>query len=216
MKILALEFSSARRSAAVRAQSREAVAVSGDRDQSTRAFALIEEALEKAGLRRNDIECIAVGLGPGSYTGVRVAIAIAQGWHLARGIKLLGLSSADVLAEQARQEGLTGHASCVIDAQRTEFYVATYDVGANPARAIDRLHIETAKQVAERAGRGETLFGPEEGLAKNRLIFPDALVLARLAAQRNDFVRGKQLEPIYLRETSFVKAAPPRFSSTSS
>jgi tRNA threonylcarbamoyl adenosine modification protein YeaZ len=212
MTILALEFSSALRSAAVLAASAEVVASNTDRERSTHAFALIEQALAEARVERRDIECIAIGLGPGSYTGVRVAIAIAQGWQLATGIKLLGLSSADVLAERARQDGLTGHASCVIDAQRQEFYVATYDLGANPARVIDTLHIEPAKQVAERAARGETLFGPDEG--KNRLVFPDALVLAHLAAQRSDFVRGDQLEPIYLRETNFVKAPPPRFSST--
>jgi tRNA threonylcarbamoyl adenosine modification protein YeaZ len=214
MPTLALEFSSSRRSVAVLSPSGEAVATNTDREKSTRAFALIQEALHSARVDRTEIQCIAVGLGPGSYTGIRVAISIAQGWQLAKqNVQLLGVSSADVLTESARAHGLKGRGTCVIDAQRKEFYVATCDLGANPARILETLHLETAQQVAERARRGETLFGPEENLPGNRLVFPDPLVLARLTAGRTDFVRGEQLEPIYLRETSFVKAPPPRVSS---
>lgn len=195
------------------APSGQAVARNTDDQQSTRAFALIEEALRNARIDRREIKRIAVGLGPGSYTGIRVAISIAQGWQLARSVKLLGVRSADVLAEVARGHGLKGRGSCVIGAQRKEFYVATYDFGANPARMIETLHLETTKQVAERATRGETLFGPEENLPGSQVVFPDALALARLAVGRADFVSGGQLEPIYLRETSFVKAPPARVSS---
>ena len=213
MPTLALEFSSNRRSVAVLAPSGEAVAMNADREKSTRAFALIEEALRGARVGRNEIQCIAVGLGPGSYTGIRVAISIAQGWQLARNVKLLAVSTADVLAESARGHGMKGRATCVIDAQRKEFYVATCDLGVNPARIIETLHLETTQRLAERQARGEALFGPEENLHGNRVVFPDALVLARLAAGRTDFLRGEQLEPIYLRETSFVKAPPARVSS---
>jgi len=213
MPILALEFSSSRRSVAVLGPSGQAAAVNADREKSTRAFALIEEALRGARIDRSEILCIAVGLGPGSYTGIRVAISIAQGWQLARNVKLLGLSSAHVLAESARGDGMKGRGTCVIDAQRKEFYVATCDLGANPAHIIETLHLETTQQVAERATRGETLFGPEEKLHGNHIVFPDAMVLARLAAGRTDFLRGEQLEPIYLRETSFVKAPPARAPS---
>jgi tRNA threonylcarbamoyl adenosine modification protein YeaZ len=212
MTILALEFSSLRRSAAVWGPSGKALASSQDREQTTRAFALIEEALGQAGIERKNIDCIAVGVGPGSYTGIRVAISIAQGWHIAGGVNLLAVTTADVLAEQARRQGLTGHVTCVIDAQRQEFYVAAYDLCATAAPIAEPLHIESTAQVNERAARGEVLIGPEEGLPKNHLIFPDALVLAELAVSRTDFVHPGQLEPIYLRETTFVKAAPARFS----
>jgi tRNA threonylcarbamoyl adenosine modification protein YeaZ len=196
----------------VLAPSGEAVASITDHQQTTRAFALIEEALRKAAIERTQIECVAVGVGPGSYTGIRVAIAIAQGWRAARGVNLLAVSTVDVLAAQARHQGLMGQVTCVIDAQRHEFYVAAHDLSARPARATDPLHIESAAQVQERAARGEVLIGPEEWLPQNQLVFPNALVLARLAASRTDFVLPEQLEPIYLRETTFVKASPARFS----
>ena len=52
---------------------------------------MIESALAEAKIEREQIEVIAVGLGPGSYTGIRAAISVAQGWQLARGVKLLGV-----------------------------------------------------------------------------------------------------------------------------
>jgi tRNA threonylcarbamoyladenosine biosynthesis protein TsaB len=212
MKILALEFSSSSRSAAVVTQTAGPVSASlEDAERTTRAFALIEQVLGKADLDRTEIDCLAVGLGPGSYTGVRVAISIAQGWQMARGIKLLGLCSADAIAERARLDGLTGRVTCAIDAQRQEFYVAVYDLSAVPARPIESLHIESLAQVKERAARGEMLVGPEHSLPRNRLLFPEAGVLATLAASRTDFVPGEKLEPIYLRDATFVKAPSPRF-----
>lgn len=71
----------------------------------TLAFGLIETALAQAGIEREQIECVAVGLGPGSYMGTRIAIAIAQGWQLARGVKTAGISSDDALARQAGGPG---------------------------------------------------------------------------------------------------------------
>ncbi|HXE43306.1 MAG TPA: tRNA (adenosine(37)-N6)-threonylcarbamoyltransferase complex dimerization subunit type 1 TsaB, partial [Candidatus Baltobacteraceae bacterium] len=94
MSILAIEFSSEQRSVAVmRGDSVfEAVETGG---RSTAAFAMIEKVLADAKIEREEIETIAVGLGPGSYTGIRAAIAIAQGWQLAREIKLIGISSVE-------------------------------------------------------------------------------------------------------------------------
>ena len=77
MTILAIEFSSETRSAAVLSDGRVAghAAETGGR----RAIGLVEKALQQAGAEREDVEIIAVGLGPGSYTGIRGAIALAQG-----------------------------------------------------------------------------------------------------------------------------------------
>src|ERR1051326_741701 len=115
MKILALEFSSWRRSVA---------AVEGDRicgraeettSRETRALHLVATTLEAAGWERQQVEAIAVGLGPGSYTGVRLAIALAQGWQLALGTKTIGVSSAEALAAAAQEEGPRGRVNIVID-----------------------------------------------------------------------------------------------------
>ena len=73
----------------------------GEATLSPAAFSMIEKILGATKIEREQIEMICVGLGPGSYTGIRAAIAMAQGWQLARGTKLLGVSSVASLAEQA-------------------------------------------------------------------------------------------------------------------
>ena len=220
MKTLALEFSSPQRSVAVvhgRAdagpQALGEAIETGTR--STGALGLVEEALRQAQLEREQIECIAVGLGPGSYTGIRAAIALAQGWQLARPVQLLGISSAECLAAQAQAEGISGRVHVVIDAQRNEFYLAGYDLDAESWREVEPLRLVPSTEVRGRQQAGGILIGPEvtQWFPGSRVLFPRAATLGQLASRRGDSVPGEKLEPIYLRETRFVKAPPPRFAA---
>ena len=149
MTILALEFSSAQRSVALARDGRVlASAMEAGGYRVTNAFALIEQVLASAKVARGDIGVIAVGLGPGSYTGIRAAIAIAQGWQLAAGVKLLGVGSADCLAAQAQAEKIFGRVNGVIDAQRGEFYLAGWEISAAACAEISPLQIVPASAVA--------------------------------------------------------------------
>ncbi|MFA6542971.1 MAG: tRNA (adenosine(37)-N6)-threonylcarbamoyltransferase complex dimerization subunit type 1 TsaB [Limisphaerales bacterium] len=211
MKILALEFSSARRGVAVVEDDHVPGLAEGD-GLTPGPFELIEAALRAAGCERGQIECIVVGLGPGSYTGVRSAIALAQGWQLALGVKLLGTSSAEVLAATAQAAGLTGRIAVVIDALRGEFYSASYEIAADGWRETAPLRLLTREAVEALAASGEALVSPDAKcpFAGATKLQPSARELGRLAAGRSDFQPGEKIEPIYLRETSFVKAPPPR------
>ena len=212
MTILALEFSSSQRSVAV-ARDGEVLAEAVETgERGTNAFGMIEKVLATAKLGRGDIECLAVGLGPGSYTGIRVALSIAQGWQLACGVKLLGIGSVDCLVAQAQAEKNFGRVSVVIDAQRGEFYLATHEISAGGGREIEPLKIVPAAVVEARVAAGEILIGPEvtRWFAAGKILFPQAATLATLAARRSDFVAGETLAPVYLRETNFVKAPPAR------
>jgi tRNA threonylcarbamoyladenosine biosynthesis protein TsaB len=217
MTILALEFSSPQRSVAVlrtdgAAMIAEAVETGG---HGANAFGMIEQVLAEAKIEREQIDALAVGLGPGSYTGIRAAISIAQGWQLARGVKLLGVSSADCLAAQARAENILGSVNVVIDAQRNEFYLARYEITEDGWREIAPLKILSLAEVQSRTGADGILIGPEvtRWFPGGRAIFPRASALAQLAARRSDFTPGEKLEPIYLRETNFVKS-PPRLPAS--
>jgi tRNA threonylcarbamoyladenosine biosynthesis protein TsaB len=204
MTILALEFSSARRSVAVAdgcgVLLAEAVVHSAGR--GTDALGLIGQVLTRANLPREAVEVVAVGLGPGSYTGIRAAIAVAQGWQLARGTQVLGVSSLESLAAQAQAENLFGRVNLVLDAQRGEFYLATWEISAVQRRELAPLKIVTAAELAARQAAGEVCAGPEQA----RGLFPSAATVAALAGRRTDFVPGETLEPVYLRETSFARA----------
>ena len=220
MKILAVEFSSEQRSVAIvdssngaAAQVRGSALEKGGR--TAHAFALIEQILQQAKMEREEIDCIAVGLGPGSYTGIRGAIALAQGWQLAREIKLVGVSSVECLAAQVFACGTRGRANFIVDAQRNEFYLAAYQIDTNGFSEIEPLHLVTFAEVEKRIVEKQFVFGP--GAARlfpgAQDLFPDAATLGQLADEKTDFVSGEKLEPIYLREVSFVKAPPPRVIS---
>jgi tRNA threonylcarbamoyladenosine biosynthesis protein TsaB len=212
MTILAIDFSSPQRSVAVwRPDTGAGEAVETGAGFS-RGLAMVDAALHDAKIEREQIERIVVGLGPGSYTGIRAAIALAQGWQLARDVKLLGISSAETIAAQAVAEGFTGRVNVVIDAQRGEFYLAAYDLNPASFREIEPLRIVAKAEIFSREQAGEILIGPEvtRWFASGRIIFPRAATLAKYAAGRNDFVTGEKLEPVYLRETTFVKAPPSR------
>lgn len=223
MRILALEFSSAQRSVAIvqpppanrpphTAPAISEVIETGGR--ATRAIPMIETALRDAQLEREQIECVAVGLGPGSYAGVRAAIAFAQGWQLARSVKLLGISSVECIAEQAQMDGLRGAVNIVVDAQRDEFYLAKYALTERAWTELQPLHLASLTEVQEVERASEVLIGPEvtKWFKHGHLVFPRAAVLGQFALRRNDFLSGEKLEPIYLRETVFVKAPPPRIA----
>jgi len=215
MTILALEFSSPQRSVAVARAGRvlgevieTGAGLRPDQKAGARgAFSMIEAVLHEAKLEREQIEILAVGLGPGSYTGVRVALSMAQGWQLAHGAKLLGVNSMECLAAQAQAERIFGRVDVMVDAQRNEFYLATYEISADGWNAIGSLRIVTAEEIQSRAGTREILIGPEvtRWFPGGRTIFPHAAILARLAVERDGLVAGEKLEPIYLREANFAK-----------
>ncbi len=238
MKILAVEFSSAQRSAAVwesgdgaapvllgsavgqmqNAEGRmqnQATRTASERRApfpERRGLGLVEEALAEAQCGREEIGAVAVGLGPGSYTGIRGAIALAQGWELGRGVALLGLSSVECLAAQAGAEGLVGAVNVIIDAQRNEFYLARYIIDKSGWRETEALRLATRAEVQALAGAGQALLGPgiRQWFGSGTDMYAGAVMLGRLACGRRDFVPGEKLAPIYLRETAFKKAPPPR------
>ncbi|HEY4416345.1 MAG TPA: tRNA (adenosine(37)-N6)-threonylcarbamoyltransferase complex dimerization subunit type 1 TsaB [Verrucomicrobiae bacterium] len=206
MITLALEFSSEQRSVALARGGQVLAEAAETGGRGTNAFALIEKVLAAASLLREDIEVIAVGLGPGSYTGIRAAIAVAQGWQLARGVKLLGISSVAMIAAQAPAAKCFGRVNVVVDAQRGEFYLATWEISETRWTEAMPLKIVAAAEITSRQNAGEICVGPE--MAKK--IFPSAAMIAQTAAQETDFISGEKLEPIYLRETTFIKAPPTR------
>jgi len=211
MTILALEFSSSQRSVAV-LRTGGAPITAEVVETGANAFGMIEQALAKAKIEREQIGVLAVGLGPGSYTGIRAAISLAQGWQLARGVEMLGVSSAEAIAAQARAEKILGRVDVVVDAQRNEFYLATYEIVPSGWGEITPLRILSLAEVQSRATESGIIIGPEatKWFPNGRIIFPRATALAELAAHRSDFTPGEKLQPIYLRQTNFVKASPVR------
>lgn len=136
MNVLGIEMSSERGSVALLHGS-EIVerTIATPREQTARLLDLTDELLAGAGLVLRDLDGIAFGRGPGSFTGLRVSAAVAQGWALGTGIPLVPVSSLAALAQGAwRTERIT-HSLIAVDARMGEIYCGEYAIEAGLAVA---------------------------------------------------------------------------------
>ena len=205
MKILAIEFSSDHRSVAVLDGGRLLAKHTVTQGRDAAAVALIESALGQAKVGRLEIECIAVGIGPGSYTGIRAAIALTQGWQLALGVKVQGVDSLEALARGEQAGGRRGEVTLAVDAQRGEFYLARFELSDDGIRNVESTYLAKRKEYESLLAVGRPVIGPSLGDT-----FPAAEHVGSLAAGRGDFAAASQLEPVYLRQLNFVKVPPQR------
>ena len=108
--------------------------VQARRASNTRLLPEIDALLKEHGFARDRIACVAVGRGPGSFTGVRIAMATAKGAASALDVGLIGVSTLDAVAWNAWAKGVRGRALVVADAMRHEVYPVRYlvdDAGAH-------------------------------------------------------------------------------------
>ena len=176
-------------------------------DSTLKPFRMIEMALSKANVDIKEIDCVSVGIGPGSYTGIRIAISVAQGWQLACNVKLLGINTVESMAEKLAYNKLNNKYRIIVDAQRGEFYCADYDVENGGFKCVKELFIIDSNAIDK---TDRVLAGTDIKIKNAIQLAPDAKSIYRLSVNNNNFVEGEKLEPIYLRQISFVKAPPPR------
>ena len=177
---------------------------------------MAESLLAEAGLARKQLDAIAVGQGPGAFTGVRLAISVAQGLALALDIPVVPVSSLAALAMQAPKNGAAILAT--IDARREEIYAGTFRLGSDGL--IESLGLEHVLPAFELVlpeadawnvlGTGWSAYGdairerlPSPLRWADGERYPQACDVARLAVPL--FAAGKgvppeQALPVYLRD----------------
>ena len=170
--------------AVLRDGSRLAGLARGGRDQAAQLLPAIETVLAEAGMGRRELELVAVTIGPGSFTGVRVGLAAARGLAVGLGVPLAGISTTSVLLAQAPACGRQVVAA--IDSRLGDWFCALDE--SQPA-----AFVTTAPELASRlAGRACRVIGTGAGALADQLIaagldaigeeaVPDAVALARLA-----------------------------------
>ena len=104
----------------------------GDYSHAEMLHPLINEALLESKLTIKDIEAVAVGKGPGSYTGLRIGVSAAKGLCFANDIPLISINSLEILAQSITID--RGLIIPMIDARRMEVYAAIYDQNYNAVR----------------------------------------------------------------------------------
>ncbi|MDP3264810.1 MAG: tRNA (adenosine(37)-N6)-threonylcarbamoyltransferase complex dimerization subunit type 1 TsaB [Tabrizicola sp.] len=157
--------------------------------QAERLVPMLEEVLAEGGIGWRDLKAIAVGTGPGNFTGVRIAVAAARGLALGLGIPAVGVTRLEALAY-----GLPRPVTVVEDARRGELYVQTFTAdGAGPAHLADGVVVATA---ATGSAAGDAALPPAAPLAE---------AIARIGAARA-LTPQPRPAPFYLRGAD---AAPP-------
>ncbi|WP_173934630.1 tRNA (adenosine(37)-N6)-threonylcarbamoyltransferase complex dimerization subunit type 1 TsaB [Chelativorans sp. Marseille-P2723] len=174
------------------------------RGHAEHVMAVIAGALDEAGLTYSDLAAVAVAVGPGSFTGLRVGVSAARGLALALEIPAIGVTTLEALAAEAR-EAYPGRPILSVIGRSEPFPIAGFDIAgaladgprlalleeaARLAEAGTVLAGDAAETVAQAAG-GRFDFGPQRATA-------DILFYARIAASRP--ASGEKPRPLYLRK----------------
>ena len=225
MNLLAIETATERLSAALLANGKIHERHTDSRSAHCELLSgFIEELRVEAGIALSDIEGVAVSLGPGSFTGLRIGIATAMGLAYGLGIKAVGVNTLMALAWNTAQPQTL--VCPLIDAKRSEVYTAVYRMGTNCDTDIPKIVLApTAIPVPTLAGILETLQEPVtvtgpatvqfsndlERTGEARLSFipqesskPTAAAIVRLGSllfRLGEDVNPAALKPIYLRRS---------------
>ncbi len=108
----------------------------------------IVEAIQKSGKKIDKVEAVAVAIGPGSFTGLRIGLALAKGVALARSLPIIGVPSLDILAYAQPVVDLP--LAAILRAGRGRLAVDWYRAGKKGWVSQNKLEVTTAEQLAER------------------------------------------------------------------
>ncbi|PPI88844.1 tRNA (adenosine(37)-N6)-threonylcarbamoyltransferase complex dimerization subunit type 1 TsaB [Candidatus Pantoea edessiphila] len=188
-------------------------------NSSNHILSLINELLQSNNIELIDINAIAFSIGPGSFTGIRIGIGVAQGLAFFRPIIMLGISTLETLAQGAWRTQGAMSVLTAIDARMGEIYWAKYSLDeSNQWLMSEKEIVLPPKDILERirvldqkwsiAGNGWEVY--PELYQENKLylnpcvvklpLAEDMLPLAKIAIKKGNFVKIENINPVYLRD----------------
>ncbi len=180
----------------------------------------LETLLKKKEILPEELAAVAVSLGPGSFTGIRVGIATAEGLCMPTNLLAFGVSTLEGLAENLRKAELWGEALCLVDAQRGECFVGHYQINPENLIELAPAQIRAADKLSSLIKGKTWIVGPgalkyekeiHEDLGAmgmfvfNSLHHPSAMSIARIAYRQwkaGSRPSLQDLKPLYLRVPS--------------
>ncbi|PMH41896.1 tRNA N6-adenosine(37)-N6-threonylcarbamoyltransferase complex dimerization subunit TsaB [Vibrio sp. 10N.286.49.B3] len=200
------------------------------RDHTKKILPMVDEVLKEAGIRLQDLDALAFGRGPGSFTGVRICIGIAQGLAFGANLPMIGVSTLAAMAQGTYRKHGHEQVACAIDARMSEVYWGRFQrisngdwsvVGAECVIAPDAVAAQLeAKEALQWATAGTGWEAYQEPLAALPLEliatdvqFPEAQDIAHLAQfewQKGNTVLAEEASPVYLRDKVTWKKLPGR------
>lgn len=199
---------------------------SGYMKHSAELLPMIGEMLNRADAAVSDIRQVVITAGPGSFTGLRIAVTAAKMFHLALKTPIVALDSLDAIAENVdvyiEHKGRSAnHVAVVLDAKKDYFFAAAYDRTPSGWRKYFETAMMTAEELLDKLAQKGDILMLGEGLLyhKNRFEAPfihflpsqwwppqarNLFRLARLKAEANDFADPIALTPVYIRKPDAV------------
>ncbi|MFV8411437.1 tRNA (adenosine(37)-N6)-threonylcarbamoyltransferase complex dimerization subunit type 1 TsaB [Vibrio owensii] len=199
------------------------------RDHTKKVLPMVDEVLKEAGLTLQDLDALAFGRGPGSFTGVRIGIGIAQGLAFGADLPMIGVSTLAAMAQASyRLHGAT-NAAVAIDARMGEVYWARYTRQENgewagvdaecvipPARLADEAQADD--KTWTKAGTGWDTYQEDLGklpfnVTSGDVLYPDSqdiVILAEQELKKGNTVPVEESSPVYLRDNVTWKKLPGR------
>ena len=189
--------------------------LSGQRRHASDLLPALAALLEAEGLEPRELDAIAVGIGPGSYTGLRVGCATALGLARGTGAKLCGVPSTEALVFAGLTPGQ--EAGVLIDARAGEVYFAHYRRVEHDVEVVAAPCVVARAELAPRLPRGLPLFADQAALAAGAVearagdviaaAQPSAVAVLALAQRRLEQGGAhtpEQVQPLYLRAFAAV------------
>ncbi len=186
------------------------------RGHSQRILPMVEELLAQADLKLAQLDAIVMDRGPGSFTGVRIGVSVAQGLAFAAELPVISISSLAALAQAAFQREGCEQALAVIDARMGEVYWGYYQFSEGRMRLLGDEAVSPVAAIKQQAGDWlaigsgcQTYRDELSSLAGVRCIesdeedYPRAaslLALARFDWVNKNLLSAEQAQPVYLRD----------------
>ncbi|OOE67474.1 tRNA (adenosine(37)-N6)-threonylcarbamoyltransferase complex dimerization subunit type 1 TsaB [Salinivibrio sp. IB282] len=197
------------------------------REHTNKILPMVDEVLAEAGVELAQLDALAFGRGPGSFTGVRIGIGIAQGLAFGADVPMIGVSTLAAMAAQSYRLHNATQVLTAIDARMSELYVGQYRrtdtgawqcVGEERVVAPEALTPDCTEGVWTLAGTGWAAY-PDLAArlalqtASAEVLYPqaqDMLEIAKHAYHAGDMVAAELASPTYLRDKVTWKKLPGR------
>lgn len=190
------------------------------RDHASKVGVFVDELFRQTGITPDEIDAVAVGKGPGSYTGLRIGVSFAKGLCYGLNKPLIAVGSLDALMEVAREDYEAGIIDVpdwkcaklcpMVDARRMEVYAQIFDSDGKPLTEVSAEVVDDQSFAVWRRDGRLVIFG--NGALKCAEVLPDVTFvevvpsvrgmapLAQQAYDRGEFVDVAYFEPFYLKD----------------
>ncbi|MCM2679428.1 tRNA (adenosine(37)-N6)-threonylcarbamoyltransferase complex dimerization subunit type 1 TsaB [Echinimonas agarilytica] len=198
------------------------------REHAKLLLPMAQQLLAQAALSLSQLDAIAFGRGPGSFTGVRICTSTAQGLAFGADLPLLPMSTLQALAQQGYRLSQVPHQIAAIDARMNEVYCGAFELSSKGmVKSCDERIVAPEKWIELLGSNNDAYYGVGSGWAayptmqplSERIqchveaLFPlaqDMAYLAQFAWQNGEAVDAAKAQPVYLRDTVTWKKLPGR------